>query len=127
MAVVLNLGDLDLTFVLHVYYELILILSDALFSWLWLVLALVGLLVAFVAHYCKLPAFVPCWPILSPPVLVSRIRRFLAVTPRVFLLASAVVVVLLGFVLHLMMLVLLALVVVPSVVVLEFVIEALAH
>ena len=61
---------------------------------------------AFVAHYCKLPAFVPFWPILSPPVLVSRIRRFLALTPRVFLLASAVVVVLLGFVLHLMMLVL---------------------
>ena len=75
LAVVLNLGDLDLTFVLRVYYELILILSDGvlavvLFSWFVLVLVLVGLLVAFLALYCKLPAFVAIWHILSPPVLV---------------------------------------------------------
>ena len=46
MAVVLNLGDLDLPFVQNVYYELILILSDGVlaFVWAWLVLvmALVG-------------------------------------------------------------------------------------
>ena len=139
LAVVLNLGDLDLTFVLRVYYELILILSDGvlavvLFSWFVLVLVLVGLLVAFLALYCKLPAFVAIWLILSQPVLVSRIRCFLALLPIVFLFSVAFAVVpfvldlmaVVPFVLDLMTLVLLALVA-PSFVafVLEF--EALGQ
>ena len=109
LSELLNLGALEIIFDLT--YALVpvdsLSVVVVLFSWLVLVLVLVlvGLLVAFLALYCKLPAFVAIWLILSQPVLVSRIRCFLALSPRVFLLAFAVV----PFVLDLMTLVLLAL------------------
>ena len=137
MAELLNLGGLET--LLDLTYALLPVLAlsvvDVLWAWLLLsqlvvvlsvvvfclgflvMVVMVGLLAAFLALYCKLPAFVPIWPILSPPVLVSRIRCFLALLPIVFLFSVAFAVVpfvldlmaVVPFVLDLMTLVLLAL------------------